>query len=85
MAHRAYILRFIHSYSDATGFFAMHSWEIVALITYGNRILSSWRRCRVILVFALVTIDREQGILDIVMHNVLMILLVNPPLSGCER
>ena len=29
--------------------------------------------------------DREQGMLDIVMHNVLIFVLVNPPLSACER
>ena len=35
----------------------------------------------------LITIDREQGMLDIVMHNVnvIIFLLVNPPLSVCER
>ena len=35
---RCFVLRFINSHSDATGIFAMHFWEIIALTTSGNRV-----------------------------------------------
>ena len=46
-------------------------------------ILSRWRRCRV--TGTLIATDREQGILDLLKDNVLIFLIVNPPLSICDR
>ena len=86
---RRFALRFIHSRSDTTGVFRSAFREIVTLMTYGNRvrhILSSQDE-RIPLpgvTGTLITTDREQGILDLVVHNVLIFVLINPPVSACE-
>ena len=85
---RRFALAYFHSHGDATGVFSQcipGNCRIDAFRQpcYTHCILSRWRRSR--LNGTLITIDREQGMLDIVMHNVILFVLVYPPLSACER
>ena len=81
---RRFALRFIHSHSDATSVFRNAFREVVSLTTSGNRVrhivTSQDDATR-----TLITTDREQGILDLVMHYVLIFVFVDPSLSACER
>ena len=84
MELRRFALLFIHSHSDATGIFRNAFCEIVAMTPSGDRvrhIVSSQDDA----VAGLRLTDREQGILDLVMHNVLIFVLIYPQLSTCER
>ena len=85
---RRFALAYFHSHGDATGVFSQCipgncRIEAFRQPCYTHCILSRLRRCR--LNGTLITTDREQGMLDLVMHNVLLFVLVNPPLSACER
>ena len=48
----------------------MHSWKIVALAIFGNRVIHIVSSQDDAITGTLITTDREQGILDIVMHTV---------------
>ena len=85
---RRFALAYFHSHGDATGVFSQcipGNCRIDAFRQpcYTQCILSRCCRCR--LNETLTTTDREQGMLDIVMQNVIIFLLVNPPLLACER
>ena len=86
---RHFAVRFIHSHSDATGVFRnaflenCHVEDFWQPCCYTHCILSRLCCCRV--TGMLIAADREQGILDLVMHNVLIFLLVNPPLRNGLR
>ena len=85
---RRFALACFHSHGDATGVFSQCIPGNCRIDAFRQPcqthcILSRCRRCR--LNGTLITTDREQGILDIVMHNVLTFVLVNPLLSACER
>ena len=81
-----FALRFIHSHGDATGVFRnVHSWEIVALTTSGNRVRHIVSSQDGVVTGTLITPDQEQDILNLEMDSILIFLVVNPPLSACER
>ena len=85
MELRRFALRFIHSHSDATGIFRNAFREIVALTTSGNRvrhIVSSQDDAVVGLLVTgtLIATDREQGILCLVMHSVVIFVINKSPM-----
>ena len=81
---RRFALRFIHSHSDATGVFRN--------VFLGTCRVDDFREPYALNMTPLPgswntesQTDREQGLHDLVMRNVLIVVLVNPPLSASER